>query len=1231
VHPGQRYPFRIKVPALRGRLARKGLWLSLGLIAVLALALLAAPLLLDLPAVQARLERHLSQATRGQLTWEDLDVRLLPMPRGVLKGVRFEAPAVFSAGAAEIEVRLHLQPLLAGNVEVRELRVLRPAVRVTVPKPDRAQSEGAVDPMAAYRRAMQPVVDALRRFAPDLALSVQDGTLNVSVPGTPSIGQIRLNAEGRSSSQGMTLTATAKGALWEEVKASARLAYADLAAHVTIDAAGLKPQAVLDHYLRGAAAVGIVLPAGHAHAELHTDGRTTLGAKLTADIPELTVTRNGSRVDLLATHADAGLTLRGREVAVTLAAVRLGEVVPRAAGRLRYHTQGEEDAEASIEIPMLDLARLRLIATTLAGDQPLVQRYLSRLRTGQATDVRVNARAPQLFGLVEPNAVEASLEVRRGSMLVPYLEQEVDDIVGTVEWNSGVLHARGVSARLGQTQVADGSVEYRLDGNQLRLTTGYRIDLPQALELAYRFTPPRRRAALDTVRAVRGKADGHLAGVFGGKDWKLDLTVVRSDSLINLRGIPWPASVREGRIRIAPGHVRVDAAGGAVGSSTFKAAGVELDTARPREVRAAHGSASLALPELHAWLRKQEALRERVDALDAVGGHVDVTVNRLRGRLDQLEALDYDVILRPRKIEVRYADLPGPLGIDGGSVHVTPQALRAEGVVAALLDARAEVSGTVRDYRTKAPQVQAALAQGETGGDFMNWAWARAKAPAHLQPKTPFRFAAQSIRWSAQDGIDVKAEAQVSGGPSVTADVAWTRGALDARHVHIKDRESDARLGFAARGRLLVGKFAGVLHVRSLAALLAQSSADHPGRLEGDFAATFNRDMRGRSSAHGRLTGSAIRLDWLLGRPLQIERVDLTADETRLRIAEATMIYAGQKATLRGELRRAASGPVIDAQLDTPGVVIDALLPPRGEEQAPPARKRPEALDPWPLPVEGTLKLRAGFLEYEGRRVEPVVATLTLEPQRARMQASEAALCGIAFPFTLDFGPQGMIGSAQLEAKDQQLEATARCLSQQRLLLSGEFDLRADLRTHGRRPELLRNLRGSIEAQAREGQVMKFGLLGNILSLKSVSSLLKGNVSLSDEGFPYRLITIRGKIEEGRFHVEEGAFDSPALGLAATGSVGLENRDAKLTVLVAPFTRIDQLSRKIPIIGYILGGALTSVAVGVNGDIDDPTVIPLDPRAVTSQLVGIFERTLKLPKKLLEPLQRSPRPEEAAR
>jgi hypothetical protein len=72
-------------------------------------------------------------------------------------------------------------------------------------------------------------------------------------------------------------------------------------------------------------------------------------------------------------------------------------------------------------------------------------------------------------------------------------------------------------------------------------------------------------------------------------------------------------------------------------------------------------------------------------------------------------------------------------------------------------------------------------------------------------------------------------------------------------------------------------------------------------------------------------------------------------------------------------------------------------------------------------------------------------------------------------------------------------------------------------------------------------------------------------------------------------------------------------------VLVAPFSRLDQLVRKVPLVGYVIGGTFTSVPVGVSGDIRDPLVVPLGPAAVGSEVLGIFERTLKLPAKLVTP------------
>ena len=408
------------------------------------------------------------------------------------------------------------------------------------------------------------------------------------------------------------------------------------------------------------------------------------------------------------------------------------------------------------------------------------------------------------------------------------------------------------------------------------------------------------------------------------------------------------------------------------------------------------------------------------------------------------------------------------------------------------------------------------------------------------------------------------------------------------------------------------------------------------GRLAAMASATIDRDLRGRSTAQGRFTGQRIQLDWLLGKPLRLEQIDLDADGNSLRVKEATIANAEHKATLRGEARRSSTGVVIDAQIESPGIVLDALLPAQRAAAAGSLdllkRMAPEVLAIWPLPVQGKLKVRAGFVEYKHRRIEPLAATLDVESERARLNVKAATLCGIEFPFALEFTPQGVVASVRVMSKGKLLGATSGCLSDQQLQLTGEFDLRADLRSHGRQAELTSHLEGPVELHLGKGKVEKSPFLTAILAQESVKSLLaKEGWRMDERGFEYREIVMRGRFAGGRCYLDEGLFDSPTLGLAAKGSVGVDGRDAQLTVLVVPFSRIQWLVRKVPILGYVFGGTLTSIPLGVSGNIHDPRVVPLSATALASQLLGIFERTFKLPGKLVTPLQEASEPAEAER
>ena len=1068
----------------------------LAVVAVLlgAAAVFVVPRLLDLPAVQARLEQWASRAVQGEVTWEHLEVRLFPAPHGLMRGARIDVPGKLTAAVERVELGLRLWPLLGGRVEIDSVSVLRPSVHIQLPAS--REPTTAPDPLAAYRAALRPAVDATQRLMPEGVVVLEGARLELNALA------LAIDARLASDAQGVSVEGTVSSERWGRMQLAGRVASLDLSANATMTVSGVKLQEALQALAPGAAAA-LVLPDASARVEARTNAQDSLDAAFRADLPAVGLRRGDRQLDLAGVRFEGTARLAARDLQIALSDFRLGEVVP--SGRATLRLAGAQRApQASLEIDALDVARLRTAVLAIAGDHAAVREYVARVAGGKVSEVRISAQSDTLKTLVRLPNLSGSLRLSGGEMRLPILEKPASGIGAQLVLDGGTLRARKTTGRVGQSVLTDGAIDIALGA--------------------------------------------------------------------------------------------------------------------PRHLEASGGQASLAVDELVTWLRTQERLADAMKAVQNVSGVADATVHRLQLRFDKPGAATYDVTVRPRRLRAEIAGLPATT-IDGGSLRVSPDALTFDRVGAAALDATARISGTVSDYRAPRLRVEASADDAAAGSEAIAWIWQRAGLPAHGRPATPLRLSAPRVQWS-EAGLDAAVQVKFPAGLRADADFGIRGKSLDIRRLALKDAESDAVLRLAQRGPLLDAGFAGVLTGASVASMLAEATDGIPGDVRGDLQVTYDTERPGRSTAKGSLAAERVDLGVFLPVPLRLERADLQVDGTVLRMREVSLDWSGQRATLRGEIAQRPGGLEVQAELDSPGVDFDALLPaPQPMAGAQPLQwQPPDTRKLWPLPVTGSVAVRAGFLQYHGRRVEPLRATLVLEPQRAHLKVAEAALCGIAFPFSVSARPEHVEAAVRLSAKDQELESVAQCLSSQQVQITGRFDLAAELAAEGKLSELMRVIEGSVKAQARGGEIRKFALLGNILSLTNVKSVLENEVDLGRDAFGYRGINVLGRFGGSRFTLDEGALRSDALGLAVNGEIGFDFQ-SRLTVLVAPFSRLDRAVRSVPIVGYVVGGVFTSIPVGVSGDIRDPLVVPLGPRAITSELLGIFERTLKLPAKLVAPLE----------
>jgi hypothetical protein len=643
---------------------------------------------------------------------------------------------------------------------------------------------------------------------------------------------------------------------------------------------------------------------------------------------------------------------------------------------------------------------------------------------------------------------------------------------------------------------------------------------------------------------------------------------------------------------------------GFLGASAFGNLNAQIELGKTPLVSSASGRASVQLEQWLPWL-KGELLFEDVAALS---GSVDVTLHRLALRFDRPAELDYEADATLRHVSMTLKALPGPLGIASGSMRFGRESARYEKLAVAMLDARALLSGTAT---IQGPRIELALDQGELGEKAMRWALELTKAPPRLEPRTPLRFAARRISWSPDEGLEADARIDFGGGPALGVALAWRPELLDVRRLTIKDARTDALFSSRVADKRIEASFTGTLHGGSIAAMLKSTPADS-GIAQGDFRVTVDRAQPQNSIGEGRLQIQALDLSWLAGRKVLIDRVSLTALPDGMRVVDGRFAWEDQQFELRGEGRRTPQGPVIQARLESPGIVLERLLPPPAEKPDAPAEKT----QLWPLPITGRIEVRAGFVQFERHRIAPFDGILALEARRARLELKEARTCGLSFPMEVEAVPEDITAWLHLSMRDEPLADAIGCLTGGTVAMTGKADLRAELQTRGRRPDLVRNLTGTAQAEVRDGRVKKFALIGNILAFRGIASL--EDMAKAD-GFPYRRMIAKGHFAGGQFLLEEGFFDSSAARLAATGHVDLLGANSRLSVLIAPLTTVERIIGVIPLVGGVFGGALVALPVAVNGDIREPTIVPLGPRAITDQLLGIFERTLKLPGKLAVP------------
>jgi hypothetical protein len=201
------------------------------------------------------------------------------------------------------------------------------------------------------------------------------------------------------------------------------------------------------------------------------------------------------------------------------------------------------------------------------------------------------------------------------------------------------------------------------------------------------------------------------------------------------------------------------------------------------------------------------------------------------------------------------------------------------------------------------------------------------------------------------------------------------------------------------------------------------------------------------------------------------------------------------------------------------------------------------------------------------------------------------------------------------------IDGVVACLSEERSIFSGYFNLNGRLSFKGRREDVIQTLNGRLTFVAEDGTIRQSLLFARLFSLLNLTEIYRGKLpDFRSQGLDFKRSTAHIEVKEGKILISDWSIDGPTLWIGSRGEIDIATQEIDFTIMVSPFKTVDRIINSIPGLRWILGGRLVAVPMKAVGTLEDPRLIPLSPSAVGTSILEMIERTLLLPIEIIQPL-----------
>jgi hypothetical protein len=1188
------------------------LWIAAtagAVLAFLVLLLILAPPLINLEPAKERVVTDISRAIGGRLDAQRIDLHFFPRPCFALRTGNIAVPEAISGTFDSLSIYPEINMLLRGKVRIAQLVLERPDMQMSLPE-DLDKIGGLKQfSLKAIDDGLASVVAKVASKAPGLLLSIKEGSLTLLKRNRSTFWFRDVDARASLHGKQLKIAVSSESNVWKVASFAGWIKAGDFEGEGRLQVTQLRPDLIAQNLFP-------LLEPRIEDSEINlslsfgADGAEIVRAELQSDVPSATLRKGRQILTIKKVGLKATLHEHGDNTVFSFTVLDSAHPQPAMLGKVSAD-QSSSQANLELYVSEVDVESVRRPVLFLAGQLPLVRSVFEILKKGRVSGLKLTSRGSTIHDLARKENIVVRGSIAGGSVFLRDPGLDLEDVKGTATISRGILEGENLGARLGNARGTKGLLRVDLKGEPTRfhLDIAVRADMAELPFYLKGLIEDRAfLTELDFIKEVRGDATGRLVLDQRANGTQVSVEVQAFSLHALYQRFPYPLEISGKFSYDGPtATIVVGDVSGKAGRSSFSQLSGQLTLEKEPHLGVTSAVSTIVLDEIYPWLLSFESLKDPLERFGSVKGIVTLDALHANGPAAHPAIWQFQAKGHVENVKVAMGGFPGTVEVKRGNFEAGPEQLSLSSVETHLQDSSLTISGVLNHYLKELDRVDVSLT-GEIGkestarlSDFIG-------LPQQLKIHLPFSLSRAHVLWERNGKTTFLGNLSVRHGPEVSVDASYAAEELAIKQLVIRDAKSDASLSLHRKGREFDLTFNGVLTGATLDELFERNEF-LTGWIKGNMSTRIALDQPFNSVAQGTLQGTGLNYPWGDEGPIQIDTFSLNAQGKLFRV-ESNLLLLGHTLRTKGKVDFLPGGFVFDMDVFTNGFELDQVITKVAGKEG------DEAF--WTLPLKGILRVESEYVKYGRFTWRPVHANITFEPERISIGIAKANLCAIDTPGLLVISPKGLELSSKPKATNQDLRETFACLLDVKDV-SGRFSFNGEASGKGKAEALVGSLKGTMEFEAKNGRIDRYGLLAKIFQVLSPTGILR-IPDLTKEGFPYYTIKATGNLQDGKITIKEALVDSAATDLVFNGEIDLIGRKVDVVVLVVPFRTIDRIISFIPLVSYVMAGRLVAIPVRIAGNIENPEVTPLPPSAVGAGLLDTAKRILHLPFKIIQPL-----------